>query len=157
MRIKLSACVAIAIASLTAIAVAQGPGGPGRPGGPGGPGMGRKMDPAAFMKMMHQREDGMYAKIHVTSSQKKQLMALRADNDSKMMAIFKSGQRPDRTKMKAMRDAHDAKLQKILSKAQFTQLQQLRQQMRGQRGGMRGGPGGPGMRGPGGPGAPGHA
>lgn len=110
------------------------------------------------MARMAKMEDDMYAKVGVTPGQKKKLVALRAERMAKMDAIMKSGKRPDPATGKAMRAEYDAKLQKILSKAQYTKYEALRQQMRAQFGrGRPGGPGGPGGR-PGGPppGAPGH-
>lgn len=107
-------------------------------GGPGGRMGGR----------MNKMEDGILKQVGAKPSQMKKIEVARKARMQAMQAAFKKmggqpGQRPDRTKMRAIidpiRKGYEAKLKKILTGAQFAKYEKLmaaeRAKMRQERGG----------------------
>ena len=120
----------IALAAVTSLVMAQGPGGPGRggPGGPGGPGRGGLGGPGGGMMMgangVLMNADAQ-KELKITDDQLKQL----TDARDKMRASFtppQPGTRPDpaqmREQMQKMQAESRASIEKILTKDQVEKL-----------------------------------
>lgn len=138
--------LAIFVALVTAVAMAQGPGGgqrgPGGPGGPGGRG-GQRMDPKARLQQM-------VKDLSLTADQTKKVEALQKKMMDTMTKLRSApGDRSSKMdQFKKMRDEFNGGMKKILTPAQQAKFEKMQKERMNRRGG--GGPGGPG--GPGGKG-----